>query len=124
MKIIEWHIEGNILFMGPLTILLLINLMLIGKAFYAFYVKGTIGGKSEKILLAIKFIGGFAISFGIFSQTLSLISGFGAIASMGEVSQALLAGGLKVSMYTTVYGFIIFLFSQLSWFLLQKKALS
>lgn len=124
MKIIEWHIEGNVFFMGPLAILLLINLTLIGRTFYRFYVHGTIGKKSEKVLLAIKFIGGFAISFGIFSQTLGLVGAFGAIASMGEVSQAVLAAGLKVSMYTTIYGFIIFLFSQLSWFLLQRKALS
>jgi hypothetical protein len=32
---------------------------------------------------------------------------------MGEVSQALLAGSLKVSSYTTLYGFFIFLLAKL-----------
>lgn len=124
MKIIEWHIEGNVMFMTPLTILFFINLVLIGIAFYKLYGKGISEGNSEKLLLAIKFIGGFAISFGIFSQTLGLVDVFGAIASIGEVSQAILVGGLKITMYTTIYGFIIFMLSQLSWFFLKRRTLS
>lgn len=124
MKIIEWHVEGGIMYMAPLTILLLINLVLIGRTFYSLYVKEMSEDNCEKILLTIKFIGGFALSFGIFSQTVALVQAFGAIASAGAISQEVLAGGLRVSMYTTIYGFIIFLLSQSGWFFLKRKTFS
>jgi len=64
------------------------------------------------------------LSFGIFSQTLALVGAFGAIASAGDISQGLLVEGLQISMYTTIYGFIIFLLSQSGWIFLRRKTLS
>ncbi len=63
----------------------------------------------------------FALAFGIFGQIIGLFEAFKAIEKMGEVSQALLAGGLKVSSFTTIYGFFIFLLSSLCWFILNRK---
>ena len=109
--------------MATLSLLFIINLILIGNTFYKSLIKGISVEKHRAVLMTIKFIGGFALSFGIFAQTISLIQAFGAIERAGEISQAILAGGLKVSMYTTIYGFLIFLFSQLSWMLLKRRYL-
>jgi biopolymer transport protein ExbB/TolQ len=119
MRIIEWHVEGGLIYMLTLSTLLIINLILIGKFFYSSYARKDV--QNSKQLLAIKFIGVFAISFGIFAQTISLTQIFEAIEAAGEVSQALLVGGLEISMYTTVYGLFIFLISYFCWFLLKQK---
>lgn len=121
MRFIELHYEGGPLFMGILLILLLINLVLIGKSFYEIYGQNQITLQQIKTLNTIKFIAGFALAFGILGQIIGLYDAFNAIQQAGEVSQAMLAGGLRVSTITTLYGFFIFLFSSLCWYFLQRK---
>lgn len=60
---------------------------------------------------AVKELGLLALAFGFFSQLLGLYGAFQAIEAAGGVSTALLAGGLKVSSITSVYGMIIYLIS-------------
>lgn len=68
---------------------------------------------AEKWLKISQEIALFALVFGILGQLVGLVGAFQAIEQVGEVSQALLAGGLKVSSYTTLYGFFIFLLAKL-----------
>jgi biopolymer transport protein ExbB/TolQ len=69
----------------------------------------------------LKSIGLFALITGIFAQLLSLYYGFEAISQVESVSPALLAGGLKVSMITTIYGVLIYIMALLISLLLQSK---
>ena len=121
MGLYKLHVEGGILFMSILFFLLMTNLVLIVKSFIDIYIKNRTGTAQKKTLEAIKFIGGFALAFGIFGQVIGLFEAFKAIEKMGEVSQAMLAGGLKVSSFTTMYGFLIFLVSSACWFGLGRK---
>ena len=57
----------------------------------------------------IKSVGLLAIITGVLGQLIGLFSAFEAIQQMGSVSPAMLAGGLKVSMITTIYGMIIYI---------------
>lgn len=66
-------------------------------------------------LASIKSAGVFALVTGIFGQLIGLYDAFSYIEQAGNVSPAILAGGLKVSMVTTLYGVIIFLLSYLIW---------
>ena len=50
-----------------------------------------------------------------------MFDAFQAIEEIKDVSPALLAGGLKVSSLTTIYGFSIYIFSYLCWFVLNLK---
>lgn len=115
MNIIELHIEGGILFMGILSILL-IGVLATG---IMSFIK-----KDNYWLSVCQEVGLFALVWGIFGQVLGLFDAFQAIEMIGEVSQALLAGGLKISSYTTIYGFLIFLISKLiklaSFYFLKK----
>ena len=67
----------------------------------------------------IKSVGLFAMITGFLGQLIGLYSAFQAIEQMGEISQAMLAGGLKVSSITSMYGMLIFLISYLIWFFLN-----
>lgn len=70
----------------------------------------------------IKSVGLFSLVLGILAQLIGLYQAFSAIEQAGNISPALLAGGLKVSMITTIYGIIIFLISYLLWMGLDYMA--
>lgn len=67
----------------------------------------------------IKSLGLLAVVLGLLGQMIGLFMAFEAITEMGEVSQAMLAGGLRVSSITTIYGLIIFVIAYLIWFVLD-----
>lgn len=56
-------------------------------------------------------IGLLALSIGVLGQIIGLYSVFKGIEQMGQVSQQMMAGGLKVSSITTIYGLLIYILS-------------
>lgn len=69
----------------------------------------------------ILFLGSFAFLFGILAQVIGFFQAFGVIAEMGDISPALIAGGLQVSLLAPLYGFVLFLISGITWFFFRKK---
>lgn len=116
----QLFIEGGALFMSILTIVLIV---LLAWAIYHFLPvilkKGVSLAKTKERLKHIKTIGSFALIFGILGQLIGLYQAFGVIQQIGDVSPALLAGGLKVSMITTLYGMAIYLVSLTLWVILD-----
>ena len=55
------------------------------------------------------------------SQLIGLYSAFAAIEGLEGISTAILAGGLRVSMITTLYGVLIYVISYLIWLVLSWK---
>lgn len=103
--------EGGPLFMGILTIVLILVIVQSIRIF-------TINSDEQWLLKnrsLLKGIGLLALVIGILGQLIGLFDAFGAIQQMGQVSPAMLAGGLKVSLITTLYGLIIFIIAQLLW---------
>ena len=122
----EWFVMGGSLFMSILTILLVIIVAV--SVYFAVTIAG--GKASEKAnfkqqLRYVKSLGLFTMITGILGQLIGLFSAFTAIEAAGDVSPAMLAGGLKVSMITSLTGIVIYLISIIIWFLLdmfyQKK---
>lgn len=109
--------EGGPLFMGILTIILIV---LFATAVYSFIrtKKGSSGAKSISL---VKEIGIFGLVVGILGQLIGLVQAFDAIERAVDVSPALLAHGLKISMITTLYGMIIFLIAWLLYIGLKVK---
>ena len=109
--------EGGPLFMGILSILLLLVIIAT-----VFTVTGIIGRKFEipesfrQRAGYIRSVGLFAMITGILGQLIGLYQAFIAIEKAGDISPALMAGGFKVSMITTLYGIFIYLFSLILWF--------
>ncbi|NND51641.1 MAG: hypothetical protein HKN54_04490 [Flavobacteriaceae bacterium] len=86
--------QGGPLFMSILTILLLAVLVSFWK-----FPKWT------------KELGLLALAIGILGQIIGLYGAFKGIEEMGEVSQSMMAGGIKVSSITTMYGILIYILS-------------
>lgn len=108
---------GGPLFMGVLTIILI---AVVATAVYIFLQTGGDRSKSPSPTL-VREIGIFALVFGFFGQFLGLYQAFIAIEQVETVSPALLAGGLKVSSITTLYGMIIFVIAWLLYFGLKAR---
>ena len=113
---IDLFYMGGPLFMGILTLLLLIILSLAG-----YRAIQIVNDKVEHVttfryhLTHIKSMGMFTLVCGILGQLIGLYQAFSVIERVGAISPALLAGGLKVSMISTLYGVLIFLLSYLVW---------
>ena len=111
---------GGPLFMGILTTLLLIVL-----AISVYFVIQIVSGKSvnkknfSHQLTYIRSVGLFTMITGILGQLIGLMMAFSAIEQAMDISPAIIAGGLKVSMITTLYGIFIYLLSILIWFILD-----
>jgi biopolymer transport protein ExbB/TolQ len=114
---------GGPLFMGILTLLLffilglsVFNLFLVLKKEYkelpAF----------KKKLKYIRNLGLLAIIIGFLGQMIGLFDAFNAIEAAGDISTSILAGGLKVSMVTPIWGTLIYLISYILWFILDLMA--
>ena len=104
---------GGVLFMSILTILLIG--VLAAAALY--WMKKEPTTKDHDL---IKSVGLLACVVGIMGQMIGLFSAFEAIEQMGSVAPAIMAGGLKVSSITTIYGLIIYATSLLIWIAVGK----
>ena len=113
MSFTEFHWMGGTLFMSVLSISLatiigttILNIVRLTKDNYN-------PTNQYLVINDIKAIGIFAIVWGVFGQSIGMFSALQAIEAAGDISPAMIYGGLKVSMITTLYGTFIFLFSWL-----------
>lgn len=113
----KYYYEGGPLFMGILTLILFILILFVISNATMIYNRKE-HNKIRQRLSYLKSTGLLGLVFGIFGQLIGLYQAFEAIQELGEVSPALVAGGLRVSMLTTLYGFIIFLLAYILWFAL------
>lgn len=117
---LDYFYMGGPLFMGILTTLLVIIIALI-----VYFTISIANGKAASNnnfrhhLTYVRSVGLFTMITGILGQLIGLMSAFKAIEAAMDISPAIIAGGLKVSMITTLYGIFIYLFSILIWFLLD-----
>ena len=119
----RYFIEGGPLFMGMLTIVFLVILVIaVVNGAPLFSNKSAVNDQQIKRLGLLKSLGLFAFVLGMLGQFLGLFQAFDIISSGMEISPAMMAQGVKVSMVTSIYGMIIFLVSYLLWFVLKSVA--
>ena len=116
----DWFIMGGSLFMSILTILLVILVAVV--VYFAITIAN--GKASDKPnfrhqLKYVRSIGLFTMDTGILGQLIGLFSAFNAIEAVKDISPSILAGGLKISMITSLTGIFIYLISIVLWFLLD-----
>jgi biopolymer transport protein ExbB/TolQ len=122
MNIIEIHYMGGVLFMSFLSFLFLVIILLSGwKVYQLFLTIPDSDQKKKRGLPEIIQVGKFALFIGILGQVIGLFDAFKAMEGMESVPLPLLAGGLKVSTITTLYGSLIFGISAILWFFLNQR---
>lgn len=106
--------EGGPLFMYPNFFILL---LCIGLFIYAF-IKGDPTDKWRKLLSSISL---FSLVWGFLGQMIGLITAFDSIQTNGDISQNVLAGGLKVALLSPLFGAFIFVIVRIGIILLIVK---
>jgi len=99
--------EGGPLFMGLLTIILLLTVIAAVRTYSRYKQDKISPARARAEMSNVQSLGILAFVFGIFGQLLGLYDMFNAIQEIENVAPALLAGGLKVSVITTIYGCLI-----------------
>lgn len=109
--------------MAILTILLFVILVIATYNFVLIYRKDYKDiNKTRKRIKYLKSIGTFSLVVGFLGQMLGLYQAFSVIEQAKNISPGLLAGGLKISMISPLYGTFIFLISYLLWFAVDSYA--
>lgn len=106
--------------MSILSILFIIIVAVV--LFFAIQIAQGRAGKNSRFthqLTYIKSIGIFTLVVGFLGQMVGLTAAFDAIQQVQDISPALLAGGLKVSMICPLTGVFFYLLSVLFWFVLD-----
>jgi len=116
----DYLIEGGVLFMGMLSIVLLVILILTVVISVPIITnKVDDNNNLNERLGYIKSLGLFGLVMGMLGQFIGLFAAFQIIETGMEISPALLAAGVRVSSITSIYGMIIFLVAYLIWFILK-----
>lgn len=76
---------------------------------------------SEKKISLIRSTGLLALVVGIFGQLIGMYTAFGVMEGLDGISSSVLAGGLKVSLITTLYGFVIYIVGIVASMFLQRR---
>lgn len=109
MSLSEFYVSGGVGYMHIMTIILLLNIALIGYVAFFNAQKKVI---HEKWIETIKQLGGFALAWGAFSTLVGLFQAFGDLSAMKEILPfQVIMGGLQVALITVLYGFCVFHFS-------------
>jgi len=122
----ELFMMGGPLFMGIITVIFIAALVVSVRS--ALLIFGGASVASDQLfrqLGYIKSIGLFALVMGVLGQMIGLYSAFAALEQMeGGVSPQLLAGGLKVSSITTLWGLLSYGITLLIYLILSAAAKS
>jgi biopolymer transport protein ExbB/TolQ len=97
-------LEGGPIFMVPLALLLIVIVFL--------FVKG-LKDNTEKNQKLINSLALFSFVFGVLGFVIGMLSALKSISIVGDISPAVLAGGIKIGLLAPTFGMIIFLIGKL-----------
>ena len=103
---VDRFMEGGPLFMSLILICLLLALFFVGMGFIN--LKKDLA-KSRKMTGLASDVSILGLVFGFLGSTIGMIAAFDAIGAIGDISQGMMAAGLKVAFLTTVFGCITFI---------------
>ena len=113
---VDRFMEGGPLFMFLILICLILALICIVIAFLNVK-KDEV--KSKKMTSLASDISILGLVFGLLGSIIGMIMAFDAISALGDVSQGMMASGLKVAFLTTVFGCITFILPRIGIIILK-----
>lgn len=117
MSFFDLFYQGGTLFMTIITIWGIAMLVFAIQKIVHYFVQKKYAKSGLSLILLF---GSLAIVSGFLGQAIGLLMAFNAIEAARDISPALVAGGLKVSMIAPMYGTTIFIFSLIAWGILKE----
>ena len=75
---------------------------------------------NTKLLDLIRMSGSLALAIGFLSQIVGIVQALEAIRAAADISPQIVMGGAIVSFYAPIWGFIVFIFSMLIYYVLKE----
>lgn len=114
---VDRFIEGGPLFMSLILICLLLSLFFLVKGFLSLSKDLSVSRKMTRLASDASLLG---LVLGFLGSIIGMITAFDAIESFDKISSAMIAGGLKVSFLTTVFGAITFIIPRIGILILRS----
>jgi len=108
--------EGGPFFMSLILICLVLSMFFLIKGFLN---RDKQPEHSKKMMSLVGDVSLLGLVIGFFGSIIGLITAFDAFEGLGEVNSGILAGGLKVSFLTTLFGSFVFIISRLGMLILR-----
>ena len=115
--LIETYRTGGPFFMFIITLLGLSMFFFVVKSGIKIFAKKNYSGKGINYILMF---GSLSFIFGLLAQAIGMFQAFDAIQQAGDISPALVAGGLRVSMIAPLYGAFWFILSIPIWVVFRE----
>jgi len=112
MGYIRWPLTFSLLIVGALSV---------WSAAKLFGARPSSDARTKAWVDAILFWGGFAMICGVLGTVVGIVVAAQSIELAGSVTPALLWGGVKVALLSTVFGALILSMAALAWFALQLR---
>lgn len=108
--------EGGPLFMSLILICLVLAILFLVKAFMALSKNVP---QSKKMMRLVADAGLLGLVIGFLGSIIGMITAFDSIEAIDNVSSGMMAGGLKVSFLTTLFGTLTFIISRIGLLILK-----
>lgn len=118
MNLFRYFYEGGPLFMSILTITGVAMIFFAVKSGIDIYARKNYSGRGINYILMF---GSLSFILGLLAQAIGMFQAFEAIQQIGDISPALVAGGLQVSMIAPLYGVFFFIISIPVWVFFREK---
>jgi len=115
--LIETYKMGGSFSMFIITLLGLSMFFFVIKSGIKIFVKKNYSGKGINYILMF---GSLSFIFGLLTQAVGMFQAFEAIQQVGDISPAMVAGGLQVSMIAPIYGAFFFIISIPAWMIFHE----
>lgn len=115
-----WQAMGFIRYPLGLSVLIVVALTAYS-AVRLFRAEATADPMTKTWLDAILFWGGFALVTGVLGTLVGIVVAAQSIEAAGAVSGTLVWGGVKVALYSSVFGILVLAGASLLWFGLQLR---
>jgi hypothetical protein len=113
----EMHIVGDVEWMAPITLLLLVD---IGIVLYIIFLRIRKKEVSHRLIESVKQVGGLAAAFGTLGTLAAFFMVFNALEASREIiGFQMIMGGMKVALITVIYGLLVFCLSLGAYILLK-----
>lgn len=114
--LVQRFYEGGPFFMSLILICFILAFVFLG---FGFFNLKKNSNKSKKITSLASDASVLGLVFGFLGSTIGMITAFDAIESIGDINTGMMAGGLKVSFLTTVFGCITFILPRIGIIILK-----
>lgn len=114
---VDRFIEGGPFFMSLILISLLLSLVFLIRGFTYVNKNPKISKKMLRLVNDTSLLG---LVLGFLGSIIGLIGAFDAIEGLDKINSAMLAGGLKISFLTTVFGSLVFIISRIGILVLRS----